>query len=98
MELTSRQRAYLSGEANNLEAIFQVGKSGVTPELVRAVDDALEKRELIKLSVLKNCADDPREIGEMVAERTRGTLVRVIGKKIILFRQARENTKFPLPR
>lgn len=98
MELTSRQRAYLSGEANSLEAIFQVGKSGVTPELVRAVDDALEKRELIKLSVLKNCADDPREIGEMVAERTRGTLVRVIGKKIILFRQARENTKFPLPR
>ena len=60
MELTSKQRAYLSGCANTMDAVFQVGKASLTPELVMALDEALEKRELIKISVLKNCADDPR--------------------------------------
>ena len=60
--MTSKQRAYLSSLASTLTPIFQVGKSSLTPEIVQAIDLALEKRELIKISVLKNCADDPREI------------------------------------
>ena len=98
MELTSKQRAYLGSEASTLSPIFQIGKASLTPELNMALDEALEKRELIKISVLKNCADDPREIAGIIAERTRSDVVKVIGKKIILFRQAKKNTKFELPR
>ena len=96
--ITSKQRAYLGGEASTLNPIFQIGKASLTPELVSALDEALEKRELIKISVLKNCADDPHEIASIIAERTRSNVVKVIGKKIILFRQAKKNSKFELPR
>ncbi len=98
MELTSKQRAYLSGCANTMDAIFQVGKASLTPELVKALDEALEKRELLKISVLKNCADDPREIAQMIAERTHSAVVKVIGKKMILFRQAKKNSRYDLPK
>lgn len=64
-------------------------KSSVTPDFVKAVSEALEKRELIKISVLQNCADDPKEIGIMISERTRSELVQVIGKKIVLYKQAK---------
>ena len=57
--MNNRQRAYLSGLASKQQAIFQIGKASLTPEIVSAVSDALEKRELIKVSVLKNCFDDP---------------------------------------
>lgn len=97
-ELTSKQRAYLSSQANALESIFQIGKASLTPEIVSALDEALEKRELIKISVLKNCADDPGELADMIAERTRAGVVKVIGKKIILFRQAKKNSRFTLPK
>lgn len=98
MALTSKQRAYLGGCASTLDPIFQIGKGSLTPELITALDEALEKREMIKISVLKNCADDPAEIAQVVAERTRSEVVKVIGKKIILFRQAKKNSKFELPK
>ena len=64
----------------------------------KVLDEAIEKRELIKIAVLKNCIDDPREIATVIAERTRSEVVKVIGKKIILFRQAKKNSKFDLPK
>ncbi len=79
MELTSRQRAYLKGLSSQSPAIFQIGKSSLTPQVVSAVDEALEKRELVKVTVLKNCADDPREIAEIRPERPRSSIVQVIG-------------------
>ena len=97
MNLTSKQRAYLGSEASTMSAIFQIGKASLTPELINGLDEALEKRELIKISVLKNCADVPREIAEIIAERTHSVVVKVIGKKIILFRQAKKNSKYELP-
>lgn len=97
MALTSKQRAYLGGQASTLEPIFQIGKSSLTPEIITALDEALEKREMIKISVLKNCIDDPKEMAHVIAERTHSDVVKVIGKKIILFRQAKKNTKFDLP-
>lgn len=96
--MTSKQRAYLSSLANGIDPIFQIGKASLTPEIIDALDAALEKRELIKISVLKNCIDDPREIAECIAERTRSDVVKVIGKKIILFRQAKKNSKIELPK
>jgi RNA-binding protein len=94
MNLTSKQRAYLGSQASTMESIFQIGKASLTPELITALDEALEKRELI--SVLKNCADDPKEIAQVIAERTHSIVVKVIGKKIILFRQAKKNTRYDL--
>ena len=95
--MTSKQRAYLMSEASTMNSIFQIGKASLTPEIISALDDALEKRELIKVSVLKNCADDPHEIAEVIGERTRSQVVKVIGKKMIFFRQAKKNTKYNLP-
>lgn len=95
--MTSKQRAYLSSLANNIDAIFQIGKASLTPEIIQALDEALEKRELIKVSVLKNCADDPKEIASVIAERTHSEVVKVIGKKIILYRKAKKNPKIALP-
>lgn len=76
-----------------MEPVFQCGKSSVTPEFVNAVAEALEKRELIKVSVLQNCADDPKELGIILAERTRSQLVQVIGKKIVLYKENKDENK-----
>ena len=91
--MTSKQRSILKGLAMNLEPIFQVGKSGVTPELTEAVAEALEARELIKLSILKNCLEDGNEIAEMLAERTHSQVVQVIGKKIVLYKEGKDDKK-----
>lgn len=91
--MTSKQRAYLKSLASTMEPIFQVGKSSPTPELTKAIDEAITARELIKISVLKNCFDDPKEIANIVAERTRSEVVMVIGKKIILYREGKNKKK-----
>lgn len=96
--MTSKQRAYLRGLANNLEPIFQVGKGSVTPELVSSIEEGFHTRELIKISVLKNCYDDPREIAATIAGRTHSEVVQVIGKKFVLYRPDKEKPKIILPR
>lgn len=91
--MTSKQRSYLKGLAMNLDSVFQIGKSSLTPEVTEAVNEALEARELIKITVLKNCLDDGRSITEVLAERTRSEVVQVIGRKIILYRPAKDAAK-----
>lgn len=98
MELTSRQRAYLKSLANGLDPIFQVGKASLTPEFTQSIADAFHTRELLKIAVLKNCADDPRAIAETVAERTHSHVVQVIGKKIVLYKPDKKNPKIILPK
>ncbi|MDE6601883.1 MAG: ribosome assembly RNA-binding protein YhbY [Lachnospiraceae bacterium] len=98
MELTSKQRAHLKSLANGIDPIFQVGKASLTPEFTESIADAFHTRELLKIAVLKNCADDPRMIAEAVAERTRSTVVQVIGKKIILYKPDKKNPKIVLPK
>ena len=98
MEFTSKQRSYLKGLASAEDVIFQIGKSSITPTMIQAIDDAIEKRELIKISVLKNCMDDPHELADIVAERTRSNVVIVIGKKIVLYRPNKKNPKIVLPK
>ncbi|MCM1044375.1 MAG: ribosome assembly RNA-binding protein YhbY [Candidatus Gastranaerophilales bacterium] len=98
MTLTSKQRAYLMSLANSLDPVFQVGKSGVTPEVTEAVSECFHNNELIKLAVLKNCMEDPREIAKTVAGRTQSTVVRVIGKRIILYKKNKDHPKIELPR
>lgn len=95
--MTSKQRAYLKSLASSLEPVFQVGKSSLTPQVTEAIGEAFNTRELLKVAVLKNCMDDPREIGEMIAERTHSQVVQVIGKKIVLYKPDRDNPKIQLP-
>ena len=95
--MTSKQRAYLKSLASNLDPLFQVGKGSVTPEVIEAISEAFNNRELLKIAVLKNCMDDPRAIAEVVAERTRSQVVQVIGKKIVLYKPDKKNPKIILP-
>lgn len=97
MDLTSKQRAYLKSLSGKIEPIFQIGKSSLTPSITNAINDALEKRELVKISVLKNCFDDPKELAAIVAERTHSNVVQVIGKKFILYRPSKKAPKIELP-
>ena len=96
--MTSKQRAYLKSLASTLDPLFQVGKGSVTPEVVEAISEAFNNRELLKISVLKNCMDDPRAIAEVIAERTRSQVVQVIGKKIVLYKPDKKNPKIVLPK
>lgn len=96
--MTSKQRAYLKSLASSLNPIFQIGKSSLTPELTEAVGESFNNNELIKIAVLKNCADDPNEIAQMVAERTHSQVVQVIGKKIVLYKPDKDKPKIVLPR
>ncbi len=98
MELTSKQRAYLKSLAMNLDAAFNLGKSSVTPETIAALEEFFAKNELLKVSVLKNCEDDPKALAETLAGRTRSTVVQVIGRKIVLYRPDKENPKIELPK
>jgi RNA-binding protein len=95
--MTSKQRAYLKKLASTMDPIFQIGKSGITPEMTQAVSEALEARELIKLHVLKNNFDEPKELAQTLAERTRAQVVQVIGRKIILYRESKDNKRILLP-
>ena len=84
--MTSKQRSYLMSLAAKLDPVVHVGKDGATPEVTASAEEAVKARELIKIDVLKNCVYDIREIAETIAERTRATVVTVIGRKIVLFR------------
>lgn len=96
MTITSKQRSYLKSLAQKIDPIFQIGKNGLTPEVTEAIDLALEAREIVKISVLQNCLEDPRDIAGMLSERTKSITVQVIGKKIVLYRPSKKNPRITL--
>ena len=87
MELTSKQRAQLRGLANSLDTILHVGKDGISDNLVKQANDALEAREIIKCKVLENSMLTAREACEQLAKLTRSESVQVIGSKFVLYRR-----------
>lgn len=91
--MTTKQRAYLKSLAMTMDPIFQIGKASMTPAFIQAIDEALTARELIKISVLQNCGDDPQELAQIVSERTRSQVVQVIGKKIVLYKEGKDDKK-----
>ena len=95
--MTSKQRAYLRGLANKLEAIFQIGKNGINDNLIKQLDDALEARELIKITTLETAPDTAKNLSFEISERIECIVVQVIGNKITLFRQKKKNSKIELP-
>ena len=96
--LTSKQRAYLRGLGQSCPAIMQVGKGGITENLIKTVSDALEARELVKLSVLDNCGEEPRVILYAICEALGADGVSCVGKKIVLYRESQEKKTIILPR
>lgn len=88
--LTSKQRAFLKKIGSKEKAIIQIGKNAVSPEVVISINECFEKRELIKINVLDNCENTPKEVAELIGGRTRSDVVTVIGRKIILYRPLEE--------
>ncbi len=98
--ITSKQRAFLRSMSATLEPIFQIGKQGITPDLIAAIDQALEARELVKINVLNNCEEcdgDAYALCDIVAGRTQAEPVQVIGHKFTIYRKA-EKPKIELPK
>ena len=98
--ISSKQRAYLRGLANKENAIFQVGKSGITEELIKELGVALEKRELIKITILETSFMTTRGACEAICEETGAEPVQCIGNKVVIYKMAREkeNRKIVLPK
>ena len=94
--LNSKQRAALRSMAAQIQPIMQIGKGGVSENLVKTVSDALEARELIKLSVLENCDYTTRDIAEELAEATGADVVAVTGRKVVLYRESEKHKKIEL--
>ncbi len=94
--LTSKQRAYLRGLASNEDTIMQIGKGGISENLIKTVSDALEARELIKLKVLENSEESPRSAAEALAQATDSEVVTVIGTKLVLYRESKNHKRIEL--
>ena len=95
--ITSKQRAYLRVLANGEVAIMQVGKGGITENLLATLSDALEARELIKLHVLENSGEAPRALLSALCEALSAEPVAAVGRKIVLYRASREKPVIQLP-
>lgn len=96
--LKSKERAYLRGLANKVEAIFQIGKSGITPEFTEMVDNALEARELIKISILETAGITAKEAAEVISARTHSDVVQIIGGRFSLYRRSKKRPVIELPK
>ncbi len=89
--MTSKERAYLRGLANRVPSLYQVGKDGVTENVIKQIDDALAARELIKGNVLENALMSAREVAEELAAATGAQVVQVIGNRFVLYRRTDKN-------
>ena len=96
--LTGNQKSYLKGLSHNMQPIIQIGKNGVNEMLVKTIEDALEARELIKVSVLQNCLEEPKMMAEDIADVLEAEVVQVIGRTIIFYKQSRKKKQIILPK
>lgn len=95
--ITTKQRAYLRSAANGIDSIMQIGKGGISENLIKTVSDALEARELIKLSVLETAPFTPKECMEALTELLHCEAVQVVGRRVVLYRESVEHKKIFLP-
>ena len=96
--ITSKQRAYLRGLGQSCPAIMQIGKGGITENLIKTVSDALEARELVKLTVLENSGEDPRAVLDALCEALGAEGVACVGRKIVLYRESKDKKTIELPK
>jgi len=95
--LTGKQKRFLRSKAHHLNPIFQVGKTGVNDNMVQQISDVLEKRELIKVSILPNNFDDKNEVARELSEGANAHLVQVIGNTVVLYKESTDNKQIVLP-
>ncbi|WP_332690804.1 ribosome assembly RNA-binding protein YhbY [Halalkalibacter lacteus] len=95
--LTGKQKRFLRSKAHHLNSIFQVGKGGVNENMSKQIEEALETRELIKVSILQNCDEDKDEVAHKLVGLTGAELVQVIGHTIVLYKESKENKEIVLP-
>lgn len=95
--LTGKQRSYLKSVAHNLDPIFQLGKNGLTENFVKQVDDALNAREIVKISVLKNSVLDPTDVAVELVQRLNAEFVQSIGRRFVIYRESKDNKTIMLP-
>lgn len=95
--LTGKQRSYLRGAANSLQPIFQIGKGGINENVIKQFNEALEARELVKATVLKNAEDDAEVICTKIAEETDAEIVQIIGNKFVLYKESEKSKNIVLP-
>lgn len=95
--LSGKQTKFLRKKANPIKPILQVGKGGINENLLKQVEDALEARELIKISILQNNADDKHEVAEEISTAARAQVVQLIGSTIILYKESQDNKQIELP-
>ncbi|MBM7584756.1 RNA-binding protein [Bacillus pakistanensis] len=95
--LKGKQKRFLRSKAHHLNPIFQVGKGGVNENMIKQIGEALEARELLKISVLQNCEMDRDTVAEQLVQGTKAELVQVIGNTIVLYKESRENKQIDLP-
>ena len=96
--ITGKQRKYLKSLAHSMEPIVQIGKSGITENVLRQIDETLENRELIKVKILNNNELDANEVANDVSEQLRAEFVQSIGNKFVIYRESQEKKKIELPR
>ncbi|WP_408954902.1 ribosome assembly RNA-binding protein YhbY [Natroniella sp. ANB-PHB2] len=94
--LTGKERSYLRGKANEMNPLFQIGKDGISENLVKQVEDALEARELIKLRTLNNSMYNSQEAAYELAEQTNSDVVQIIGNVFVLYRKNEEKNSYQL--
>ncbi|CAM3943549.1 ribosome assembly RNA-binding protein YhbY [Lederbergia lenta] len=95
--LTGKQKRYLRSKAHHLDPIFQVGKGGVNENMTKQISEALEVRELIKISILQNCEEDKEVVAAAIVKDTKAELVQIIGKIIVLYKESDEHKTINLP-
>ncbi len=95
--LTGKQKRFLRSKAHHLNPIFQVGKGGVNDNLIKQIGEALEARELLKVSVLQNCEEDRNDVASQLSKGATAELVQIIGNTIVLYKESRENKQLQLP-
>jgi len=95
--LTGKQKRFLRAEAHHLTPIFQVGKGGVNENMLNQIKEALEARELIKVSILQNNSDDKHQVAEELAAGAGAELVQLIGHTVVLYKESREKKTIQLP-
>ncbi|WP_138415665.1 ribosome assembly RNA-binding protein YhbY [Aquibacillus sediminis] len=95
--LTGKQKRFLRSKAHHLNPIFQVGKTGVNENMIIQINEALEKRELIKVSILQNCMEEKDEVAASLAEGTNAEVVQIIGNIIVLYKESEDNKQIVLP-
>jgi RNA-binding protein len=97
-EITSRQRAILRSLANSIRPEQHIGKDGITPALVRSVEEALHSRELLKIRVLETAPGEVKEMGEQLTAAIKGAhLVQVLGHTVVIYRRDPDNPRLTLP-